>query len=173
MPEPQKVPNALVEKFASVTAATDASCAKHLNNEYRDLVRQVVGALARKRPSRLPMGKENVWAAAAVHAVGRVNFLDDASQTPHCQWKVIWDFFGVAQTTGNTKSREIRDILKMDALSPQWTLPSRAADNPIVWMLQVDGLMMDMRQAPIEMQQLAFDKGLIPFVPALGPREPP
>ena len=125
----------------------------------------LVGALARKRPSRLPMGKENVWAAAAVNAAGRVNFLDDASQTPHLKWKEIWEFFGVAETTGNNKSREIRDLLKMDPLSPQWTLPSRLADSSMVGMLQADGLMMDVRQAPVEMQRLAFDKGLIPFVP--------
>ena len=36
----------------------------------------------------------------------------------------------------------------------------------MVWMLQVNGLMMDIRRAPIELQRLAFEKGLIPFIPA-------
>ena len=35
----------------------------------------------------------------------------------------------------------------------------------MVWMLEVDGLMMDIRQAPVELQRLAFEQGLIPFVP--------
>ena len=37
----------------------------------------------------------------------------------------------------------------------------------MVWILQLNGLMVDIRQLPIEVQQMAFEKGLIPFVPAL------
>jgi hypothetical protein len=79
---------------------------------------------------------------------------------------VIFEFFGIAQSTGQNKSKGIRDALNMDPFSPEWTLPSRLADNPMVWMLEVNGLLMDIRQAPIELQRLAHEKGLIPFVPA-------
>jgi hypothetical protein len=163
---PEKVPKAMAEKFAAITTLTDAFCANHLNEEYRQLIQRVVAALARKRPSPLLKGKENVWAAAAVHAIGRVNFLDDPSQTPHCRPKVIFEFFGIAEGTGQNKSKEIREVLMMGPMSPDWTLPSRFADNPLVWTLQVNGLMVDIRRAPIELQWLAFEKGLIPFVPA-------
>jgi hypothetical protein len=60
----------------------------------------------------------------------------------------------------------------MGPLSPEWTLPSRLGDNPMLWMVQVDGLIVDIRLAPIELQRLAFEKGLIPFVPADQPSEP-
>ena len=166
MPAPEKIPQAMAEKFAAITALTDAFCEKHLDEEYRQLIRHVVAALARKRPSPLLKGKENVWAAAATHSVGRVNFLDDPSQSPHCKPRVIYEFFGIAESTGQNKSKEIRDVLKMGPMSPEWTLPSRLADNPMVWILQVDGLMIDVRRAPIELQRLAFEKGLIPFIPA-------
>lgn len=156
----------MVEKFAAITALTDAFCEKHLNNEYRVLIHRVVGSLARKRTSPLLKGKENVWAAATVHAVGRVNFLDDPSQIPHCKPKNLFEFFGVAQSTGQNKSKEIREALGMGPLSPEWTLPSRLADNPMVWMLQVNGLVIDIRDAPAELQRLAYEKGLIPFIPA-------
>ena len=166
MPAPEKIPQAMADKFSAITALTDAFCELHLNEEYRQMIRHVVGALARKRPSPLLKGKENVWAAAATHAVGRVNFLDDPTRTPHCKPKLIHEFFGIAESTGQNKSKEIRDALKMGPMSPEWTLPSRLADNPMVWMLQVNGLMMDIRRAPIELQRLAFEKGLIPFIPA-------
>lgn len=156
----------MAEKFTAITALTDAFCEKQLNDEYRVLIHQVVGSLARKRPSPLLKGKENVWAAAAVHAVGRINFLDDPSQTPHCKPKVIYEFLGVAESTGQNKSKEIRNVLKLRPLSPDWTLPSRLADNPLVWMLQVNGLMIDIRQASAALQRLAYEKGLIPFIPA-------
>jgi len=153
-------------KFAAITALTDAFCAKQLNDEYRVLIHRVVGSLARKRPSPLLKGKENVWAAAAVHAVGRVNFLDDPSQVPHCKPKILYEFFGIAESTGQNKSKEIREALRMGPMSPEWTLSSRLAGNPLVWMLQVNGLTIDIRQAPAELQRLAYEKGLIPFIPA-------
>ncbi len=84
----------------------------------------------------------------------------------HCRPKVIFEFFGIAEGTGQNKSKEIRDVLMMGPMSPDWTLHSRLADNPLVWTLQVNGLMVDIRRAPIELQRLAFQKGLIPFVPA-------
>jgi hypothetical protein len=91
---------ALAGKFASITALTDAFCTKQLNDEYRVLIRRVVASLARKRPSPLLKGKENLWAAAAVHAVCRVNFFDDPSQVPHCQTKTLYEFFDVVESTG-------------------------------------------------------------------------
>jgi len=80
----------MAEKFAAITALADAFCAKQLNDEYRVLIHRVIGSLAGKRPSPLLKGKENVWAAAAVHAVGRVNFLDDPSQVTHCKPITLW-----------------------------------------------------------------------------------
>ncbi|MCM8578570.1 DUF6398 domain-containing protein, partial [Accumulibacter sp.] len=105
----QQIPKAMAEKFAAITSLTDAFCEKMLNEEYRQMIQAVVGALARKRPSPLLRGMEKVWAAAAVHAVGRINFLDDPSQKPHCKSRVIYEFFGIAESTGQNKSKEIRE----------------------------------------------------------------
>jgi hypothetical protein len=57
-------------------------------------------------------------------------------------------------------------MLKMGQLSPDWTLPSLLVNNPLVWMLEVNGLIVDIRQAPFELQQVAYEKGLIPFIPS-------
>ena len=54
----------------------------------------------------------------------------------------------------------------------EWTLPSRLADSPMIWMLQVNGLVMDIPSAPLELQQIAFEKGLIPFIPSEHPETP-
>jgi hypothetical protein len=165
MPTPVKVPKAMAEKYAEITALTDAFSKKHLNDEYLLLIHQAIGALARKRPSPLLKGKENVWAAGVVHAIGHVNFLDDPSQSPHCKSKTIYEYFGIAASTGQSKSREIRGMLGMGPMSPEWSLPSQLIDNPMAWMLQVDGLVVDIRQAPIELQELAFEQGFIPYIP--------
>lgn len=59
MPTSVKVPIALAEKYAVITALTDAYSKKHLYDEYLQLIRRAVGALARKQPSPLLKGKEN------------------------------------------------------------------------------------------------------------------
>ena len=166
MPSTEKIPHAMAEKFSAIIALTDAFCGRHLDDEYRALIHRVIGALARKRPSPLLKGKESVWAAAAVHAAGRVNFLDDPSRVPHCKPKVIYEFFGIAESTGQNKSKEIRRLLGMGWMSPEWTLPSQLARNPLVWIVKVNGLAIDIRNARVELQRLAYEKGLIPYIPA-------
>jgi hypothetical protein len=57
-------------------------------------------------------------------------------------------------------------MLKIHQLDPNWTLPSHMEDNPLIWMLEVNGLLMDIRRCPREVQEVAFKKGLIPYIPA-------
>lgn len=165
MTQSTRVPAAMQEKFDTIALATDAFCDAHLNNEYKQLIRQALAALCRKRPSPLRKGQENSWAAGAVHALGMANFLFDASQTPHCKAQDIFSHFGLGASTGQNHSKKIRDALDMTPMDPNWTLPSRLGDNPLVWMLQVNGLMVDARRMPLEVQEIAFAKGLIPYVP--------
>jgi hypothetical protein len=54
-------------------------------------------------------------------------------------------------------------------MDPSWTLPSQMDSNPLVWLLQVNGFLMDIRHAPREAQEAAFQKGLIPYIPADRP----
>jgi hypothetical protein len=101
-----------------------------------------------------------------VRVVGWVNFLGDPSQPHHMKMTDIDEGFGVSEATGSAKSMAIRDLLKIGRLEPKWTLPSRMDDNPLIWMLEVNGLMMDIRGCPREVQEVAFEKGLIPYIPA-------
>lgn len=172
MSSSEKVPKAMEEKFAAIAALTDAFCAQHLNEEYRLVIRRLLAALSRKRPSPLVRGSEAVWAAAAVHAIGFVNFLGDSSQTPHCKPPIIYGFFGIGESSGQNKSKEIRKLLDMGQFSPEWTLPSKLAGNPLVWLIEVNGIMVDARHTSLEIQRIAYTKGLIPYVPADRQSEP-
>ncbi len=162
-----QIPKMMEEKYSSITTLTDAFCTNHLNEEYRQMIHKAAGVLARKRPSPLLKGKDGSWAAGLVHAVGSANFLFDQSQSLHCKPKFIYDFFGVAESTGQIKSKEIRNLLKIDFFSHKWTLPSKMESNSMIWMLKVNGFYVDIRMMPLEAQQQAFAQGLIPYVPAL------
>ena len=93
-----------------------------------------------------------------------VNFLFDASQTPHMAAADLYRAFGISQSSGQTESRLVRDALCMGQLDPEWPLPSRIAENPMGWMVMVDGAIVDMRNMPRELQEVAFAQDLIPYM---------
>ena len=74
--------------------------------------------------------------------------------------------FGVAESTGQGKSMAIRRMFGIGRLNPDWTLPSRYGDNPLVWNVEVNGMLVDIRQESRERQEAAFQEGLIPYIPA-------
>ena len=149
-----------------LTEMTDAFCQEFLNEEYAELCRKLASALASKRPSPLLRGKPETWACGIVRTIGWVNYLDDPKQKPHLRLPLIDRTFGVAESTGQGKSKAIRKMFKIGNFDPRWTLPSKMDDNPRVWLLEVDGFIIDVRHAPREVQETAFEKGLIPYIPA-------
>jgi len=144
----------------------DQFCKEHLNEEYATLCRKLAEKLGRKRPSPLLQGSPNAWASGIVRAIGGVNFLQDKSQTSYMRSTDIDHYLGTSTSSGAAKLSAIRKMFGMHQLDPNWSLPSRLDENPMVWMLQVNGFMMDVRQATREFQQIAFKKGLIPYIPA-------
>ena len=166
MTTPNKIPAATQPYYDQIATVIDAACRERLNAEYAELCRRLAGALARKRPSPIVRGKPDVWAAGIVHAIGMVNFLFDSSQTPHVRSEELAQLFGVAQSTMSSKSKQIRDLFDMGPFDPNWCLPSRIDDNPMVWMLSVNCFIVDVRTAPRDLQAEAFRLGLIPYIPA-------
>jgi len=168
MPKKQSesVPSSVEPFYAAIVHLTDKVCKEHLNSEYADLARRLAATLARKRPSPIVRGKPEIWACAIIYALGTVNFLFDKSQTPHIRADELCAVFGVSQSSGANKAKFIRDTLKMYQLDPNWCLPSQIDNNPMVWMLQVNGMVVDIRQMPREVQVIAYEKGLIPYIPA-------
>jgi len=161
----ENVPKAMQDKYREVVELTDSFSAEYLNDEYAQLIRYVVAALCRKRPSPLTKGKANSWACSATHAIGLVNFLFDKSQTPNMSATDLYKNFGVAESTGQGKPKTIRDYLDMYQSDPNWTLASQLDSNPMAWMLSVNGLIVDIRTMPREAQEIALEKGLIPYIP--------
>jgi hypothetical protein len=165
---PKRKPNADEAKEQAVeviAGLVDAFCREHLNDEYTDLCRRLTAKLARKRPSPLVSGKPNTWACAIVRTIGWVNFLDDRTQTPHMKLTAIDKAFSVGESTGQGKSMLIRKMFKIRPMDPKWSLPSRIDQNPMAWMIQVNGFLVDARILKREIQEEALRNGLIPYIP--------
>jgi len=165
MTDKLKVPKAMQPVFGLVSSLIDAFCKQHLNEEYAQVSLELAAALCRKRPSPLMKGKPEHWACACVYVIGSTNFLHDKTQTPHMPLGKICELFGIAKSTATAKARTIEKLMGISYLHPHWTLPSKLLDNPLAWMLEVDGFVVDIRTAPLEIQEQAFVQGLIPFIP--------
>ena len=130
----QHVPKEMQAHFEEITQLTDGISQTYLNHEYQQLCRELTATLCRKRPSPLVRGKATVWACGIIHALGLVNFLFDSSQTPHIAARGIWEHFGLSSSTMQAKSKQIRDLLGMYPMDPDWSTPSMVDQNPLIWM---------------------------------------
>lgn len=160
------VPKGMLPIYERIVGLTDAVCDRHLDSEYRDLARAMTGALCRKRPSPLTSGQPQTWAGGIVYVLGKINFLSDKSFPPHMTMAGLCAAFEVGESTVHAKARVIEKILGTQLFDPKWTLPSLIGENPLVWMVEVNGLLVDLRTMPREVQEVAFAKGMIPYIPA-------
>jgi hypothetical protein len=161
-----KIPAQMQPVYEEIAGMIDEYCGKYLNEEYRALCLRLLEKLCRKRPSPLLKGRRNTWAAGIVYAIAANNFIFDKSMPVHLTADELSRPFGVAPSTAGNKAAEIRKLVRMSPWDTEWLLQELIEDNPAIWMLSVDGFIVDARDLPLEFQQEAARRGLIPYVPA-------
>ncbi|MGH9896713.1 MAG: DUF6398 domain-containing protein [bacterium] len=151
--------------YEQIVAIGSAAAVKVLDAEFGDLVGPLTAALARKRPSPLARGRPATWAAGVISVIARTNFLFDKTRVPHCTPEELSAACGVSYSAAAAKARIIEDLLRIMPMDPRLTPTSRLRDNPLVWLIEVDGIVLDARILPREVQELAVAAGAIPFLP--------
>lgn len=160
------IPRDLRQRAGMILAITDDACRVRLNDEYARCCRVLVGRLARKRPSPLTRGDVRIWAAGAIYAIGQVNFLFDRSQDPHLRADQLAEHLGVVKTTMANKAALINKTLDIGIFEPDMTTTAMLERHPLAWIVEVDGLPVDARMLPAELQDEARRRGLIPDLDA-------
>jgi hypothetical protein len=135
-----KVPTAPVPRAAAILEITDGFCADHLDLEYAELCRRLVGRLGRKRPSPLQRGNLLIWAGAIVHTIGSLNFLFDPSHHPHLSASEMCRQMDVSQATAANKSSEIRNLLRVAPFDPELSRRAIEEQSPFRNLVEVAGL---------------------------------
>lgn len=161
----EEVPVEFRRIYLELVSLTDEFCNELLGVEYQQLCREMAIGICQPG-SPVVRGKRASWACGIVYSVGWVNFLGDPNFEPYVRSEEIADWFGVSTATMHSKAKIIREGLGLIQFDPDFTLPSRLDDNPLVWMLEVNGFPMDIRHAPREAQEAAHEQGLIPYIPA-------
>lgn len=133
-----------------------------LDDEYAHACRELVGRLARKRPSPLVRGDTRIWAAGMIYGVGQLNFLFDRSQQPHMTADQLAASLGVVTTTMANKAALINKTLNLRVFDPDLTRTTMLKQHPFAWLVEIDGLIVDARMLTPELQDEARRRGLIP-----------
>jgi hypothetical protein len=160
------VPQKMVPVYEAVTEWTDSFCQANLSDEYASAAREMTASLARKRPSPLLQGQSKSWACGIVLALGRVNFLFDPSEEPHLPVAEFCKLFGVNQSTAFDKAAQVEKALKIFPMDARWTLSSKIDDNLMAWLITINGIVVDVRMLPRDVQEEALKAGLIPRLPS-------
>ena len=163
-----RVPGATLKPFQAICAHTDEFCGAHLDPEYAGLCAKMTAKLARKRPSPLHRGDPRIWAAGVIYTVGAINFLFDPSEHPYLTGDRLSGLIGVPKRTIAVKSKLIRDTLKLEPNDPEFCGRELLAHHPWAWVIEVDGILVDARQLPRELQHEAAKRGLIPDLALLA-----
>jgi hypothetical protein len=167
----EKIPELVREFYDQVVAQTADFCKEYLTEEFSTPCQKLVAKLARKRPSPLLGGRLEIWSCAVIYTIARVNFLFDPKSKPCISGQWLCKVFGTSQSTVSAKVKDIIRWFRIYQMDPEYTPASKLMENPLAWMLEVNGIVMDIRTAPRELQEAAYERGLIPFIPA-DRREP-
>ena len=159
------IPKNMQSKYDEIAPIITTFCDEKLNEEYKSLCLRLLEKLCRKRPSPLLIGRVQTWAAGIVYAIGANNFIFDKTQELHLSAKELAAGFGLAMNTVSSKGAQIRDMFDISYFNIEWLLPKLVKDNPAIWMVEVNGFIVDIRTMPIEIQEQAFEMGIIPYIP--------
>lgn len=91
---------------------------------------------------------------------------------PHATADQLSEWLGVKKTTMANKAKMIRDTLKLSHFDGQFMRRQLVESSPLTWLLEVDGMLVDIRHAPVELQAQAYELGLIPYIPGTADDRP-
>ena len=152
---------AIAAKTQQLIDLTSAFSDAYLDDDYKQLCEKLIRTMARKRVVPFMSGKPETWAAGVVHALGMMNFLFDRSFEPYISSADLAAAFGVGQSTVQLKSKAIREMFKMRRSDLEWMTERMASRNPLAYFVIIDGLPVDARTLPPEVQEALRDAGFI------------
>ncbi len=127
------------EKAKKLVEMTAGFCDKYLDEEYKQLCGKLILKMKRKRNVPFLSGKLEIWAAAIIYALGRINFLFDKSFKPYATGDDICNYFGTSRSTTSQKAKIILDTFKMTYYDDEFSTTRMKENNPFSKMVMVNG----------------------------------
>ena len=96
--------NDKLERLDAIKELIQPFCSQHLNEELTGYVMKLCDRLGRKRTISITRGKPEIWAAAIVYVIARLNYLFDKKNPNFITTDTICKFFGTSKSTVGSKA---------------------------------------------------------------------
>ena len=97
-------------------------CKEKLNKDYQKICLKLYNDVISFDPDLLKRGKDEIWAASIVWAIGGINFLNDKYSEPYASLKDVCDYFGCNTSTVGQKASKIKELLDIDWISEEYLI---------------------------------------------------
>ncbi len=104
----------LISKPDKISSLVSGFCKNHLDDEYLRLCTELFNDLLENDQEVFKRGKEEIWAAAIVWAIGSVNFLGDKYFKPYASLSDVCMYFNASTSTVGQKAAKIRNWFDID-----------------------------------------------------------
>lgn len=151
----KSIVEAKAQKLVEMTAGF---CKERLDEDYRQLCQKLIEKLSRKRNVPFLSGRIEIWAAAIVYSLGSINFLFDQSFEPYATAEDVCNYFGTSKSTTSQKAKVIRDMFKMGYYDQEFSTAHMKENSPFSNLAMVNGLIVDRRSLPPEIQSFLSRK---------------
>ncbi|MFH1005936.1 MAG: DUF6398 domain-containing protein [Candidatus Latescibacterota bacterium] len=101
------------ERLQEIKSIVHSFCEERLDEELEGYALKLCDAIGRKRKINILRGKKEVWAASAVYAIARLNFLFDQKSDHYISVEDICNFFDSKKSTIANKATQIGNICKL------------------------------------------------------------
>ena len=101
------------ERIQEIKELVQAFCNRHLNEELTGYALKLCDKLGRKRTLSIVRGRKEIWSAAIVYVIARLNFLFDMEKEFFLTADTICDFFGAKKSTVGNKATQIERACKL------------------------------------------------------------
>ena len=143
------------EKEQQILALAKEFCTNVLKEDnYSMLAEKLILKMGRKRNVPFETGKVEIWACAVIHALGTINFLFDKSNKPYTTVDELNKYFGTKKSTTGNKSKEIREMFKMNYFDSEFSTNGIKEINPFNNFVMVDGFIVSIDSLPEEYQKM-------------------
>ena len=154
------IPESLRHDCQEIFKLTDSFCAEHLDLEYGQLCRADRQAGTETPFATGPRRSPNL--GRYIYTIGSINFLFDPSQDIFMTGDQISVLTGIPKSTLTNKAKQVRDSLELYQFHPEFSRWRLLANSPVAWFVEFNGLIVDARTLPSDVQAEARRKRLIP-----------
>lgn len=106
------------QRVAEVADLLEEFCAANLSDEIAVFVQELWQRIGRKRTYHITGGKPEIWAAAVVYVIARLNFLFDKTNEEYLSPDDICGFFSTKKRTIAARASEIEKACRIGIGEP-------------------------------------------------------